>query len=88
MVCCIGEKAHALALALDDQAVAVVLDLVKPVRPGRNFGSSRWNARLIRRFEHASKIGDGVRNANQTAPARGVPLEPPTLGQTELGDAW
>src|SRR4029450_7822030 len=31
-----GEQPNALALALDDQAIAVVLDLMKPVRPGRN----------------------------------------------------
>ena len=30
------ERPHALALALDDQPIAVMLDLVDPVRPGRN----------------------------------------------------
>jgi hypothetical protein len=36
-----GEQAHALAIALDDQAIAVVLDFVDPVRAGRSFGSAR-----------------------------------------------
>ena len=34
-----GQKAHALALALNYQAVAVVFDLMQPVRAGRNLGS-------------------------------------------------
>jgi hypothetical protein len=29
-----------LALALDDQAIAVLLDFVNPIRPGRNLSSS------------------------------------------------
>ena len=35
-----GEQPHALALALDDQPVAVVLDFVNPFRPVRDFGSA------------------------------------------------
>jgi hypothetical protein len=31
------EQADALSAALDDQAIAVVLDLVEPVGPVRNF---------------------------------------------------
>ena len=31
-----GPQPHAVAIALDDQAIAVVLDLVNPVRPVRN----------------------------------------------------
>jgi hypothetical protein len=34
-----GEQPHALAVALDDQPVAVVLDLVDPLRAVRNFRS-------------------------------------------------
>jgi len=34
-----SERAHALALALNYQAVAVVFDLMQPVRAGRNLGS-------------------------------------------------
>ena len=33
-----GEQAHAFALALDDQAIAVVLDFVDPFRPVRDLG--------------------------------------------------
>jgi hypothetical protein len=40
-----GEQPDALALSLHDQAVAVVLDLVKPIRTGRNFGAARRDAR-------------------------------------------
>lgn len=45
----------------------------EPIRAGRNLRSARRDAGLIGRFEHAGKIGDGVRNANQTAPAMGDP---------------
>ena len=36
-----GEQAHAFAVALDDQAIAVVLDLVNPFPPVRDFGPAR-----------------------------------------------
>jgi hypothetical protein len=36
-----GKQPHADAVTLDDQAIAVVLDFVDPVRPSRNFGSAR-----------------------------------------------
>ena len=39
-----GEQPHALALALDDQAVAVVLDLVKPIRAGRDLSAAGRDA--------------------------------------------
>ena len=39
-----SEQAHAFAFALDDQAITIVLDFVKPIRPGRNLGSARRNA--------------------------------------------
>ena len=42
-----GEQPHARTVTLDDQAIAVVLYLVKPIRPGWNFGSACWDARLI-----------------------------------------
>ena len=31
-----GEQRHAVVLALDDQAIAVMLDLVQPFRPIRD----------------------------------------------------
>ena len=55
-----GEQAHALALALDDQAVAVVLDFVKPVRPGRNLGSARRDAGLERSSPRSATITECV----------------------------
>jgi hypothetical protein len=33
------EQPHLRAVALDDQAIAVVLYFVQPIRPARNFGS-------------------------------------------------
>jgi hypothetical protein len=35
------KQPDALALPLDDQAVAVVFDFVKPIRAGRNFSAAR-----------------------------------------------
>ena len=67
-----GEQANAFALAVNHQAVAVVFDFMQPIRPGRNLSSSRWDARLIRRFKHAVKIGDKDNNANQS-PSEGCP---------------
>jgi len=49
-----GEQPHALALALDDQAIAVVFDFVEPVRPGGDFGSAGRDARFERNFGHGS----------------------------------
>jgi hypothetical protein len=40
VVAVLGEQSHALSLALDDQAVAVLLDLMKPFVAGRNLGST------------------------------------------------
>jgi hypothetical protein len=40
------ERSHALLIFLDDQAITVVLDFVKPVRAGRHFGGAGWNAGL------------------------------------------
>jgi hypothetical protein len=49
-----GEQPYALALALDDQAIAVVLDLMEPLRPGGNLGSARRDARRERSFLHGN----------------------------------
>ena len=45
-----------LAVTLNVHPVVIVLDLVKPLGPGRNLGSLGRNAEL-KRFKHASKIG-------------------------------
>jgi len=42
-----GSVAYALALPLDQQAVAIHFDLMKPIRTGWNFGAARRDARLI-----------------------------------------
>jgi hypothetical protein len=52
-----GEQPRALAVTMDDQAIAVVLDLVKPVRSGWNLCAARGNARLILILtHHAGKV--------------------------------
>ena len=45
-----GEQPHALAVALDDQAVAVVLDLVDPLRPVREPSAPRSECRVQTQF--------------------------------------
>jgi hypothetical protein len=52
-----GEQPHAVAVALDDQAVAVMLDFVQPVVGVRHLVGGRRNTRLERGFEHGVKIG-------------------------------
>jgi len=42
-----GEQPHALAFTLDNQAIAIMLYFVKPIRPGGDFGAACWDARLI-----------------------------------------
>jgi len=39
-----GEQPHALAFALNDQAIAVVLDFVNPFRAVRHLGAAGGNA--------------------------------------------
>ena len=53
-----NEQPHALAVALDDQAVAVVLAFVQPLRPTRNFSSAGRNAGVERGFGHEGKLGN------------------------------
>ena len=48
-------KPHALAVALHDQAVTVVLDLVQPGFPDRNLGAPGWDAGVEWRFKHGGK---------------------------------
>src|SRR6266849_1994382 len=48
-----GEQPHARAVAVDDQAVAVVFYFMEPFRPGWNFDSAGWDAGLEVCFTHA-----------------------------------
>jgi hypothetical protein len=50
------DEAHVITVALQAEAVAVVLDLVEPVRRVRNLGSPRRDAE-IERGTHALEIG-------------------------------
>ena len=52
-----GEQPHPLAVALNDQAIAVVLDFVDPFRPVRNFRRLGRNAGFERGFGHAGYLG-------------------------------
>jgi hypothetical protein len=47
-----GPQPHGLALPLNDQPVAIVLDLVQPIGAGWNLGASRGDAGVERRFSH------------------------------------
>jgi hypothetical protein len=51
-----GDQPHAVAITLDANAETVLLDLVKPLRPGGNLGSLGRNSK-VKRFKHALKIG-------------------------------
>jgi hypothetical protein len=42
-----GQQAGALALALNDDAIAILFDFVNPVRSRRDLGAPTGNARLI-----------------------------------------
>ena len=66
-----GEQPHALAVALDDQAVAVVLDLVDPFRAVRNLGRAGWNAGF--EYRHGAKIvANGTAASNPSMPKNRV----------------
>jgi hypothetical protein len=47
-----GEHPDALALALDDQAIVIALDLVGLVRAREDLGSTSRNARFKQAFWH------------------------------------
>ena len=51
-----GEQPDALAIALDDQAIAVALDFVKLVRPVKHRGTARRDARVEPAIWRAPKI--------------------------------
>src|SRR5207248_11573029 len=40
-----GQQPDALAFTLDNQAIAIMLYFVKPIRPGGDFGAACWDAR-------------------------------------------
>jgi hypothetical protein len=57
-----GEQPHALSVALDDQAIAVVLDFVQPVGPGRNLGSAGGQARFERNLVAPDRMAQPLCN--------------------------
>jgi hypothetical protein len=76
------EQTHALAVALDDKAVAVELDLVNPFRAVRDLGAAARNAGLERRFGHTGYLGDAhsrcqLRPVNSRDKAPNPSLLPP-----------
>jgi hypothetical protein len=50
------DQTHAIAVALDPQAVAVIFDLVEPIRAVGDFCTSGRNAKL-KRLKHAPQMG-------------------------------
>jgi len=48
-----GSQPHGLAVPLNDQAVAVVLNLVKPLWPVGDLGPARRHAGVEGRFSHS-----------------------------------
>ena len=48
------DQAHAVTVALD--AVAVIFDIVKPVRAAGNLDAASGNTK-VKRFKHAPEIG-------------------------------
>jgi hypothetical protein len=50
-----GHQAHTLAIALQPEAIAVVFDLVEPIRAGRDAGRSGGDAEL-KGLKHGPKI--------------------------------
>jgi hypothetical protein len=51
-----GDQAHAVAVALDAEAIAFVLDLAESVRAARNDGGLGGDAEL-KRLKHGPKTG-------------------------------
>src|SRR5215207_9530695 len=81
-----GPQPHGLALPLNDQAEAIVFDLVKPLRSVRNLGSVRLNAGVESGFAHSGKIGRLPKIASpKAAPARTTPLRPLLRSSAENG---
>jgi hypothetical protein len=75
VIAAVGQQPHALAFTLNDQPVAVVLDFVKPIRAGWNFGAAGWDAGLIL-TQHAGNIDPPRRNASP-----GTASKPRTIGR-------
>jgi hypothetical protein len=61
-----GDQPHAVAVALQPDAVAVIFDFVKPPRTGGNLCTLDRKAEL-KRLKHASKIGGASGNVNPAA---------------------
>ena len=57
-------KSGLVILALNDQAIAVMLDLVQPVGTGRDLGAARREARLELGLTHAGKIDRAGRKSS------------------------
>jgi hypothetical protein len=59
-----GERPHALALSLDDEAETVVFEFVKPIRTGWNFGAASRDALQVLKSTHGGEIDRTRRNAS------------------------
>jgi hypothetical protein len=59
-----GEQPNPLAVTLDDQPVAVMLDFVKPLGAVRHLGRTDRDAGVECGFWHGAEIGNGVEIAS------------------------
>ena len=69
------DQPHAIAVALDPQAVAVILDLVEPIRTAGDLDAASGNAEL-KRLKHSPEIGapDGRLRVGQCLRSSSAPL--------------
>jgi hypothetical protein len=73
VVAALRDEAYPVAVPFDAQTIAVVLDLVQPVRAGRNAGRSYGEAEIEGTW-HGANIGGAPEKyqfCSNTAPARG-----------------
>lgn len=59
------EHPNALAVPLNDQAVAILLDLMEPIRASRNIGSAGRDTRQKLKLTHDAQIGSAGENATR-----------------------
>src|SRR3954466_7409943 len=67
------QQTHALALALNNQAITIMLDLVNPIGPRRHFGAGCRDAGLIRKRTQHGPNNQIPGTRPQIAPGPAVP---------------
>jgi hypothetical protein len=74
-----AEQAHAIVLALNDQAIAVVFDFLEPNR-GRRDGLTRGRETRLKRSTHAAEIGNLAEKCESGRSHNGPERQPVELG--------